>query len=184
MRLARIIVSVLAIGAVTACSGAREALIPSKKAPDEFAVYTRAPLTLPPEYNLTVPAPGSERPQNVNPRDIAQEAVLGTTTQNGTASQVTSPGIQALLRNTGANQADPSIRQLVNQESSILAVEDKTVMESIIFWQTPTQYGSAVDAPEETKRIQENQALGQPINTGDVPTIEKKQEGVLEGLFD
>ncbi len=184
MRLTRIIVPVLAVCVLAACSNAREALIPSKKAPDEFAVYTRAPLTLPPEYNLSVPAPGSERPQSVNPRDLAEEAVLGTSSQSNTATQITSPGIQALLVNTGATTADPAIRQLVNQETSILAQEDKTVMESIIFWQTPTEYGSSVDADEETRRIQENQALGQPINTGDVPTIEKKQEGILEGVFD
>jgi hypothetical protein len=183
MRLARIIVSIFALSAVAACSNAREALIPSKQGPDEFAVYTRAPLTLPPDYSLSVPAPGSERPQDVNPRDIAEQAVLGTTSQSDTVPQITSPGIEALLQNTGATEADPSIRQLVDQESSILALEDKTVMESIIFWQTPTTYGSAVDADEETKRIQENQALGQPLNTGEVPTIEKKQKGILEDVF-
>ena len=184
MSVPRIIVSIFAVAAVTACSNAREALIPSKQAPDEFAVYTRAPLTIPPEYNLSVPTPGSERPQDVNPRDIAEQAILGTTSSQSGTAQPTTPGIQALLQNTGANDADPSIRQLINQESSVLAQEDQTVMESIIFWQTPTEYGSAVDGDEETKRIQENQALGQPINTGEVPTIKKKQDGVLEGLFE
>ena len=184
MRLARTLISILAISTIAACSSAREALISSKKAPDEFAVYTRAPLNIPPEYSLTVPVPGSERPQKVNPRDIAKAAILGTSTQSGTASQTITPGIQALLRNTGATEANPAIRQLITQELSVLAHEDKTVMESIIFWGTSTEYGLEVDAAEEAKRIQENQALGQPLTTGEVPTIEKKQKGLLEGVFE
>ena len=184
MSFTRIILPVLSVFFIVACSNAREALIPSKKAPDEFAVYTRAPLVLPPEFSLRVPVPGAERPQSVNPRDIAQEAVLGSSSQNTASSQNLTPGIQALLNNTGATDADPAIRQLVDQETSILALEDKTLTESIIFWQTPTEYGSEVNAEDEARRIQENQALGQPITTGDVPTIEKKQKGLLECVFE
>lgn len=172
---------------VSGCSGVRESIIPSKRAPDEFAVYTRAPLTLPPEYNLRVPEPGAERPQTVNPRDVVEEAVLGSSSRaqdSDTQSANVTPGLQALLDETGATQADPSIRSIINQETSILAEEDASVIERIMFWDTPSEYGSAVDPEAETKRIQENQALGQPLGGGDVPTIEKKRKGLLEGLFD
>lgn len=184
MNYTRIVFPVFALCLVAACSNAREALLPGKQAPDEFAVYTRAPLVVPPEFELRAPAPGAERPQSVSPRETAQEAVLGSLPENTASNQAVTPGIQALLENTGANQADPAIRQLVDQETSILAQEDKTVTESIIFWRAPTEYGSEVNAEEEVKRIQENQALGQPITTGDVPTIEKKRKGLLEGVFD
>lgn len=183
---ATVAVAALAVG-LAGCSGVRESIIPSKRAPDEFAVYTRAPLNLPPEYNLRVPAPGTERPQSVTPRDIVEEAVLGSSSQNtdpNAEAQNLTPGLEALLRDTGAAEADPSIRHLINQETSILAEEDASVMERIMFWDTSNEYGTAVDPQAETKRIQENQALGQPLGNGEVPTIEKKRKGLLEGLFD
>jgi len=172
---------------VTGCSDVRESIIPSKRAPDEFAVYTRAPLNLPPEYNLRVPAPGTDRPQAVNPKDIVEEAVLGSSSraENPETQQANvTPGLNALLRDTGAADADPSIRNILNQETSILAEEDASVMERIMFWGAPSEYGSAVDPGAEKKRIQENQALGQPLGNGEVPTIEKKRKGLLEGIFD
>jgi hypothetical protein len=170
----------------TGCSDVRESIIPSKRAPDEFAVYTRAPLHLPPEYNLRAPAPGTERPQAVSPRDVVEEAILGSSSRVTEAdpTQNTSTGLQALLDNTGASSADPAIRAIINKETSILAEEDASVMERIMFWGMPTEYGSSVDPAEEKKRIQENQALGQPLKNGEVPTIAKKRKGILEGIFD
>ena len=75
------------------------------------------------------------------------------------------------------------VGEIVNKESSVLAEEDQTVMESIMYWKTPSEYGSAVDPTLENKRIQENQALGQPLTTGEVPIIEKKHKGLLDDLF-
>ncbi len=187
MNAGRVTVMVAIVLFVAGCSNVRESIIPSKRAPDEFAVYTRAPLNLPPEYNLRVPAPGTERPQFVNPRDVAEEAILGSSSRavdpNADPLENVTPGVQALLRNTGASTADPAIRNIINQESSILAEEDTTVIDSIMFWNTPPEYGAEIDPALEKKRIQENQALGQPIDGSDVPTIEKKQKGILEGVF-
>ena len=169
---------------VSAC-GVREQLIQGKQAPDEFAVYSRAPLSIPPEYKLRVPEPGVERPQETNPEDVAQQVILGSVNNSVTQSETLSgtPGIHALLRDTGALNVDHSIRETVNRESSVLAEEDQTVMDSIMFWGTPNEYGTAVDPALENKRIQENQALGQPLTTGEVPVIEKKRKGLLEDLF-
>ncbi len=187
MSVGRITVLVAATLFVAGCGNVRESLIPSKRAPDEFAVYTRAPLNLPPEYNLRVPAPGTERPQFVNPRDVVEEAILGSSSRqidpNADPLANVTPGVQALLRDTGAASADPAIRSIINQETSILAEEDASVVERIMFWGTPTEYGTEVDPALEKKRIQENQALGQPLDSGEVPTIEKKQRGILEGVF-
>ncbi len=183
-RLITLSVAITALATLSACSNAREALIPGKSAPDEFAVYTRAPLSLPPEYNLRVPEPGTERTEGATPTDTAMQAVLGTTTRTQTHDIAATPGIDALLRNTGAYDTDPSIRQVINQETSILAEEDKTITDAIMFWDVATEYGSSVNPDEELKRLQENQALGQPLNAGDVPTIEKKRKGLLEGVFD
>ena len=44
----RVIASLLAVLVAGGCEGARKAIGLEKAAPDEFSVYTRAPLSLPP----------------------------------------------------------------------------------------------------------------------------------------
>jgi len=175
---------------VGGCGDTKELLGQGKRPPDEFAVYSRAPLSLPPDYALRPPAPGTARPQNVMPRDTAKQALLGEqfNTQAGGASSAegvgVSPGIQVLLERTGALDADPDIRTQVNSETSILAEEDQSFTERLMFWGTPTEYGTVVDPVQEARRIHENQALGQPITDGETPTIERKRRALLEGIFD
>ena len=162
----------------SACSNVKEAVIPGKRAPDEFATYSRAPLSLPPEYELTVPAPGAERPQSVTPRDLAQQATVGQVQGNSDLST----GENELLARTGAYDVDPNIRQLVNRETTVLAEENDTFVNDIIFWQ-PRDSATEVDPEAESKRIREIQALGDPVTGADVPIIEKKKKGLLEGVF-
>lgn len=172
------LVLIAMVALTTACSGVREAIIPGKQAPDEFAVFSRAPLSLPPEYELRAPEPGAERPQNVNPSDVVQRLTVGLNDDRPTASS----GVEELLERTGAKDVDPQIRQLVNNETSALAQENDTVINSILFWQDNST-AVEVDPDEEAKRIRQSQALGDPISGDDVPIIEKKQKGLLEGIF-
>ncbi len=168
------------------CEEVRSVLGQTKSGPDEFAVYSRAPLSLPPDYGLRPPAPGTSRPQKVEPRNEARRAVLGArgaATGGRAAPAGSSPGVQVLLRNLGTQDANPNIRATINRETTILAEEDKSFAEAVMFWNTPTKYGTVVDATKEAKRIRENQALGRPITEGEVPTIERKHEALLEGIF-
>ena len=48
----------------------------TRDAPDEYTVTTRAPLSMPPDYNLRPPRPGSPRPQEQSERQQAQEALV------------------------------------------------------------------------------------------------------------
>ncbi len=168
----------------TAC-GVREVFIQGKQAPDEFAVYTRAPLSIPPEYKLRVPDPGIKRPQETNPGDTAQKIVLGSINSSTIDTQSGGPtsGIQSFLRDAGALNTEPGIRDLVDRETSVLALEDGTVIERIMFWGEASDYGLEVDPTLENKRLQENQALGQPLTTGEVPTIERRRKSILQDLF-
>jgi len=43
--------------------------------PDEFAVESRAPLTIPPDYDLRPPQAGAARPQEVSAADKARKAI-------------------------------------------------------------------------------------------------------------
>ncbi len=159
-----------------------------KRAPDEFAVYSRAPLSLPPDYSLRPPAPGTESTLGVMPRDEARGALVGGTFNTPSSASSTnvasySPGTRNLLEQTGGMTADPDIRNLVNRETTILAEEDQSFVERIMFWSTPVEYGTVVNPVEEAKRIHGTQALGQPITAGETPTIERKRRALLEGIF-
>lgn len=168
------------------CDQAREALGKTKRSPDEFAVYQRAPLSLPPDFNLRPPAPGAAESSSTDAAMAAKQAVFGPEAKPGAPVAPmagASVGIQALLKQTGAMNADPNIRTTVNRETSILAEEEKSFAERIMFWNKQGDQGVVVNPEEEMKRIQDNQALGRPITDGETPTIDRKKKGLLEGLF-
>jgi hypothetical protein len=50
----------------------------------------------------------------------------------------------------------PDIRQKVDEESAILAADNRGFVERLMFWQTPPAAGSEVDPTKERQRIQEN----------------------------
>jgi len=177
-----IALSVIAAVALTGCDGARKALTQTKAAPDEFSVYTRAPLTLPRDYGLRPPSEvEAEARKGDDPQSVAKRVMLGGREAKTPPIQAATPGTTALLAHAGAQNAEPDIRQIVNRETSVFAEEDQNFMEALMFDPVP---GQVVEPTEERQRIQENQALGNPVNTGETPVIEKKSKAPLEGLFD
>ena len=187
-KLAFIIISVLTF---SSCEETKRAFGKIKEAPDEFAVYRRAPLSLPPDFDLRPPAPGTQRPQMVNPRNRVYQA-LGMSKGNPDRDQSNkslnsanlSSGEQALLVLTGANQANPQIRQLVEERSNNLFESDKAFTDKILFWQSKEKFGVTIDPEKELKRIREAQALGKPLSKEDIPIISRKKKALLEGIFD
>jgi hypothetical protein len=87
---------------LTGCDSFKKAIGMEKTSPDEFAVESRAPLTIPPDFDLRPPQPGAGRPQEVSPSDKAQ-----TVLNNATPGE---PGKQApgTLHYAGGNQIDPN----------------------------------------------------------------------------
>lgn len=178
---------VLAAGLLSGCESTRKAVGLEKDAPDEFAVYSRAPLSLPPDYGLQPPAPGAARPVTEDTRAQAKSVLTASPAPSagqaaarpGDQLAGATPGVQALLRAAGADRADPGIRALINTETRALAADGKKITDAIMFWSKPDEFGTAVDPAKEAKRIQENQALGKPINEGEVPTIGRKDDKYL-----
>ena len=160
------------------CEQAKQALGVSKNAPDEFAVFQRAPLSVPPDFGLRPPAPGTDRPQAVNPRDQARAALgrAGAAPANTDLSQ----GERSILQLTGANQVDPMIRARVNSETRELEAEGGSLTDKLVFWRKPAEFGTALDPAQEQKRIREAQAEGGPLNEGDVPMIKQRQKAIFE----
>lgn len=185
-RILNVLLAVAFLATLSACDSARRVMGNTKEAPDEFTVYQRPPLSLPPEFALRPPEPGSVRPQAITPTDQARAALLNQTAsvqQERKIDPNLSDGLNALMNLTGANTADPSIRQVVNAETTLLSKEDKGLADKMIFWVDDKPYqGTVVDAEKEQQRIRENQALGKPITEGETPQIKKKRgrKGLLE----
>lgn len=166
----------LAAGAVVAgCGDIRDAAGVRKTAPDEFAVVRRAPLSVPPSYDLRPPRPGERAVPQIDPRTQSQVAVFGVADQGLARATAGSAGEETLLRTLKIDTVDPSIRQKVDRESAVLALDERNFIERLMFWRDPPPPGTAVDAPAERARLQENDALGRPPTEGGTPSIERKE---------
>jgi hypothetical protein len=60
---------------LTGCTGFRQMVGIDQAGPDEFAVESRAPLTIPPEFDLRPPKPGAPRPQEATAAERAQKVM-------------------------------------------------------------------------------------------------------------
>ena len=165
--LAIIVFSVAAL--LGGCESLSKAMGYGKRPPDEFAVYSRAPLSLPPDYALRPPRPGVTT--EATPSEGGLLEVLKKK-QAPTREVQAGPGVQALLRETGALDADPNIRAEIDRETSIMTKDNKGVTERILFFSAAGSSASVIDPVVESRRIRENQALGRPITAGETPTIE------------
>lgn len=176
------------------CSSVKEQLGLTKQSPDEFKVVSRAPLSMPPDYNLRPPTPGAPRPQEGTTRDQAAAAVFGypgaglqpdqiPPIGEGESEAAQSSGESALLQSAGAGGVDPNIRQLVDGETAADEADSRTLADTLVFWRDPEPYGDVIDPAAEQKRLQENVALGKPVTEGETPIIVRKQRGILEGIF-
>lgn len=164
----------------------------NREAPDEFTVVTQAPLTIPPNFTLRPPEPGAVRPQELAPEMTARRVVFGSDPEvlgniaafgSGDTGRSKTPGEIALLQLSGADQADPEIRRILDQETSILTDRETSFVDRLLIWKDPPLQGSVVDAQAEQRRIRENAATGDPLTQGETPTIERRRTGILEGLF-
>lgn len=198
----------LAIGAVlvlglSGCDTFKEQVGLTKKSPDEFTVITKAPLVMPPDFSLRPPRPGEKRPQEVAPTDQARAVLLSQSSgERATADRAQQSGRNVLagaagetpggrpeggelelLQKAGAENADSSIRQTINRETSVLAEKDSSFADRLIFWQPKKVYGSTVDAGKEVKRLREADADGETDSATPTPVIERRKRGWLEDIF-
>jgi hypothetical protein len=161
----------------------------TRDAPDEFSVVTRAPLSLPPTLgSLPAPRPGLQRPQELRGR-AAGEAVLAPGAAFGVgAAQSASQGESALLAQAGQASgagAVPGgdIRQRVDAEATRLEQPDRSVVDRLMFWRDAPQAGTALDPTREAQRLRENSALGRSVEDGETPVVQRRRQGLFQGLF-
>lgn len=179
----------LLCGALTlgACEGVKEQLGLNKQSPDEFRVVSRAPLTIPPEFSLRPPRPGAPRPQEGTPEQQARQTVFRVDDSRqgiDAGAAGLSSGETALLTAAGADQADPNIREIVERETLQLNDESETFIDTLVFWKDSEPPGTLVDPSAEADRLRENAALGRPVTEGETPQIERREQGIFEGVFE
>src|SRR5579871_2134285 len=101
-----VLVLLAAATALSGCTYLRNAAGLTKLPPDEFAVTTKAPLVIPPGFNLMPPSPGAA-PTNSTATDAqAQAAMFGAGDTTAIAANIQgnySPGERMLLATAGVN---------------------------------------------------------------------------------
>jgi len=178
------LLALFAVGPVLqGCGEVRSALGYEKQAPDEFAVVARAPLSVPPNFELRAPTPGAGRPQEPSKRDGARHLLVKTPRATGSSQASGTQGEGSLRRLLGTDKAEPGIRDIVNRETAAYVYEDEAFIDRLLFWKDKPTAGVVVDPEKEKKRIQENTALGKDVTEGETPTIKRKRGGLLDGLF-
>ena len=175
-------IATMTVVALGGCGDTKRALGIDKSIPDEFAVVRRAPLVMPPDYNLRPPAPGTERPQEGTTSEQARNALIGRNRLDSYRVRGFSPGEIELLDLAGADFILPGVRVTLDRETSAFASEDESFTDRLVFWSLNRRLGTPIDPVAEQKRLNENQALGKEPNDGPVPVISKGGFSVL-GIF-
>ena len=188
------------LAGLTACEGqnARDILGLDRRAPDEFKVVARPPLSTPPDFQLRPPVEGRDGVSSLPPADLQAKSLVvdGKDISNvnydirrkmGEAE--TAVGVvdtyedrtnadNALLSRAGAANADSHIRQRIYEER----IEQKSSTKSN--WLSPKKSDEViVDAKAEKKRLDENKETGKSITEGETPVVEPKERGILENIF-
>lgn len=162
----------------TGCTSTSRALGLEKSAPNEFNILTKAPLIIPPEYNLRPPAVGASSAENNYTQRTAREALLGDV-DDAAPSQ----GEIALMAKAGVNRANPEIRLEIDGANSVERKSDGFA-NRVLFWrdgQVLDAQGNPapLDADSEARRLE---SVTSATGGGDT-TISKRPGGPkLPGL--
>lgn len=100
------------------CNAFRTAIGAVKNPPDEFTVVTKAPLVIPPDFNLRPPQPGAAARNEPDPDTLARDALFPQNGPNQAAALGAeySEGEKFLLTRTNALAVDPNIRRRVTTD--------------------------------------------------------------------
>jgi predicted small secreted protein len=196
-RIARIALFLTAAALLSGCETWREATGNGKDTPDEFAVVTKAPLVIPPDFNLKPPAPGAEPTNSVAPTDAAASALFNTDPAVVAASlpATMSDGERYLLAYAHVQDADPAIRQQLAADAGGMRGSDDSFTDNILFWGGPKPPPGAtpVDADAEARRVDADRA-GAPAPAGTAPApgsaapapqppSDKDDDGIFDHLW-
>ena len=143
------------MGLLSACSTLRDEAGLTKQSPDEFAVTTKAPLIIPPDFNLHPPSPGAAPLNQTDPTSSAELAMFNGGDPATVAAQMQgaySPGEKMLLANAGVQNSDPTIRAQLQSDEKNRQGADSSFTDRIL--------GSPAKAPASAKGATEKSGGG------------------------
>lgn len=201
--------------ALAGCSGGdnvREVLGINRSAPDEFAVVSRPPLSVPPDFRLVTPKPGAP-PRNVasasdraagillNKGEEASQTRLGqfnlnldlggldefspqadTSVAPVMSSSLDSAADAHFLSLAGADQADENIRSKLSVATPEEEISKTDSPFALQEWLGLKGGEEVVDPAAEAARIRENLDAKKPVNEGEVKT-QSETPSTLDLLF-
>ena len=191
-------VSIATLCLLAACARGtvQNALGMGKRAPDEFAVVSRAPLIVPPDYGLRPPGSAESRPGIDTPSERARASLTGGEAQPPAApgrevvsaafddhDQAMTSGERALVAEATTTPTDPEIRRRIAEENMQLAQVESALFTRLVKWNQPETLSVSVDPVAETERLRTNRAQGKPATEGDSPVITQRRQSVLQGLL-
>src|SRR4051812_29259769 len=105
--------------ALMGCESVRQATGVAKLPPDEFTVLTKAPLILPPDYNLRPPQPGVASRNDPDADETGRAALFPQSAAAAAAAlgAAYSDGEKLLLTKTNALNVDPNIRRSITGDA-------------------------------------------------------------------
>ncbi|MCE2964646.1 MAG: DUF3035 domain-containing protein [Alphaproteobacteria bacterium] len=175
--------------ALTACGGdIRQAIGLDRNAPDEFQVVTRAPLSVPPSYDLRPPRPGAPRPQEQSSQVQARSALLNASGRPLAAPAIdpaaaASPAEAFLLQQTGAVGVNPDIRAALDAENAARA-QAKTQPIDALLPAKGTGADPVVDAGAEAERVRTAKKDNLPVDTSQTATINPPEDSLWQRVKD
>lgn len=165
-----LLVLAVAVTALTACQSLRDAAGLSKKSPDEFAVTTKAPLVIPPDFNLRPPMPGAPPTNQLDPSENAEQALFNNVDPQTEASRIQgnfTPGERMLLAHAGVQNSDPSIRaRLDADQRAAMQNADQSFTDRLLGSAATPDTGKPVNADAEVARRSGSKTSAPKKNSG------------------
>jgi len=174
----RLVIAITALSgfAVSGCTSTSKALGLKKEAPNEFNILTKAPLVVPPEYNLRPPATGESSAENNYSQKSAREALIGDIDEaEPTRGEI------VLMSKAGVGRADQEIRLVIDGQNSVERKSD-AFSDRVMFWKDGkivTPDGSPINAEDEARRIKASEAA---TGGGEVQITRRPAGAKLPGL--
>jgi hypothetical protein len=146
----------LSVTALSGCDSLRRAAGLNKKSPDEFAVTTKAPLVIPPDFNLRPPMPGAPPTNTLDPSSNAELALFNNADPQAVAASMKgnfTPGEKLFLANAKAQNADPGIRARLNADQrAAVQNADRSFTDRLLNTAATPDTGQPVNADAEVNK--------------------------------
>lgn len=174
--------------ALTACErgGVQRSLGLSKSTPDEFMVYSKPPLSVPPDFSLRAPESGAPTPKDSYIRESARETVFsGDKAKAPSAKPGLNQGESKLLQKAGNAPNEEKIRQMLSEEEFTVKTEkaEEGKVSSFLSKLDGSDKESIVDAEKEKERLDKNDREGKSPTDGETPVIKPSDEGIINRII-